>query len=415
MKHEPLSRSNGLLFLFLVGLLAYISVSIAGEATLDERKRLLAYAALFASALFATSLPNALIPDPSLPAHQLMNSSPMELLKAQIRRWRLWLIGLATPIPIIALTDTIAPFDPLGPRLILLVAYLMTVIATGLYSLSVYYSIGPSSQHWQEGQAGSWWNRVVEYNPAFQPSVPRGLLPALTATVQVFGAGIVVVVASMYLERDAGLAHALWPGLFFLVLSVRKVRRLRDVFDRYYYHSNAFYGEVLRSGSFTDGVKETTVYEALYWVPLKWRPHVWASLVQLERAVPVGRFLLIALAFVWILSIRDASPALLSVCLLLIVAGKNLSILSFNRPDLAAPLLVRSMQSPFDWSMTRSFVNLKWTLLFIVCLLPVAWLDPDFSGPAAAGWVLGDFLASFVFAFLITYGWMHRERYAFAR
>ena len=395
----------------MIGLLAYISISLGAESTLDERRRLLIYAVLFASAVFATALPSALIPDLDLGTHQLFNTSPAQLLANQIKRWRLWIFGVCVPVVLIGFLDIHNPGLDLGSKILWVLSHLFTVAGMGLYSLYVYFSIGPISQQWQEGKKGEWWDKITETNPAIRPSVPRGLLPALSSTTRVFGLAILVTMASMILERDVHPLLMPAPGLLMLGWSLRRVRSLRNQFDRYYYHTNAFYGEVLRAGSFTSEIKETTSYEGLYWIPPRWRPHTWASLVQLERVIPIGRFIVIAIAFLWILSWRNVSIGTLTAYLLLVLVGKNLSILFFNRKDLAAPLLTHTMQSPIEWGITRGFVNLKWTLPLAVGLLPLMWLDSSFDWQVGLLWVIADIMCSFIFALFITYG---SERNAFA-
>lgn len=398
------------LWALLTGLLVYIGFSIAAEATLDQRRRLLAYATLFAAAVFATALPHALIPDRLLNTHQLFNIPPFRLLNIQFKKWRLWILTVSVPIIVITFSDLFLPFGILQVKITLLAAHLSLVFATGFYAFHVYYSIGPQSQQWQEGIQGGWWDRIKALNPAIVVGVPRGLLPALIATAKVFSISVLFVISSMYLGSTFGDLHALWPGLIMLAWSGRKLYQLRIHFDRYYYHTNAFYGEMLRSGSFLSTVKETTPFEALYWVPSRWRPHVWASFVQLERAVPIGRFVVLSILLIWILAWSDVSQPVLSACLLLLIVAKNLSILVFRRGDLAAPLLTHSMQSYFHWSITRGFVNLKWTLPLSVSLLPVAWLDSEFHFSSLGLWTLADIFCSFIFAFCITYGTTYRER-----
>lgn len=392
--------------------LAYISISLSAEATLDERRRLLVYAVMFACGVFATALPSALIPDPSLTTQQLFNTSPSQLITNQIKRWRGWIASMSLPVVLIALADLSGPGTALVNKGMWIVAHLLTITAMGIYSLCVYFSIGPVSQKWQEGARGIWWtNYALEVNPVLPPA---GLVPAMSSTVRVFGVGVLVTMASMILESNVQVYLAPIPGFVMLIWSIRKLGILRKSFDRFYYHTNAFYGEILRTGSFTSQVKETTPYNGLYWVPSRWRPHTWASLVQLERALPIGRFVAVAIAFLWILSWRNTSMTTLTAYVTLLIVGKNLSVLVFTRPILAAPLLTHSMQSTFNWGITRGFVNLKWSLSLAVGLLPMVWLDSALSWQTATLWVCADILCSFIFALSITYGTAKRERNAFA-
>ena len=411
---KPITPSTIVLLSGVLGLLAYISFTISATVEIDARGRLLAYGSLFSGIVFATSLPNALIPDRLLGTYQLGNASPPSLLNAQLVRWCPWIVSMYIPTIVIAFSELPDSPSDLVHRTLLVSSHLAIVTGTGLYGLATYFAIGPASQQWQEGSSGGWWDALTSYIPTIQPQVPRGLLPALSATSRVFGINILCVVATMYLIRDVGWIHGTWPGLILVGVAFVKLYRLRPHFDRYYYHTNAFYGELLRSGSFITTVKETTPYEALYWVPDRWRPHVWASLVQLERAIPLGRFAAMAMAGIWILSWTNASQAVLSVCLLGILLAKNLSVLTFSRQDLSAMLLRHTMQSVHDWGITRGFVNLKWTVLIAVSLVPVAWLDSGFTWQHGLLWIGADISLSFSLAWIITYATTRNERNVYA-
>lgn len=399
---QPASLSNRILFGLLLGVLAYFSVEAGAGASLETRVTMLGYCVLFASALFATSLPNALIPDSLLSFHQLVNTSPRALFAAQFRRWLPWIGSMLVPPAIIAFYDPGAYAESLGSKFLMALGSMIAIAAIGMYSFAFYYGIGPVAQRWQEGTAGQWYDRLKEYSSHPVP-LPRGLIPALTATSRVFSLGIVVAIVQLYLTRDAVTIHLLWPALALFLWAVVRLQRLQASFDRAYYHTNAFYREIFQRGSLRTSEREPISYEAVYWVPARWRSHAWVNLVQLDRVMPIGRFFAIGLFVLAILIWQRIDPVYITTYLLLFIAAKNLASLTLSRADINPPVLQRLFQSRLDWSLTRFFINVRWTLPLLIGLLALGWLHPGFSMQAAGIWTLADLALSFIFAWITTF------------
>lgn len=409
---QPTSLPNRILFGLLLGVVIYFSLSASSGQTLEARKTIMGYCTLFACALFATSLPNALIPDALLSLHQLVNTSPTQLLRNQFTRWAPWIGSMLIPPVLIAFYDPGGWSETLGAKLLLVFANMATVLAMGIYSFCFYYSIGPNAQRWQEGTAGGWYDKLVAFDPRLRDAVPlpRGLIPALTATSNIFMTGVAIVIIQLYLARDAGTIHVLWPALALLAWSLHKLRDLHRSFDAAYYHTNAFYREIFQRGSLRTEERAAIVYDAVYWVPRKWRSHAWMNLVQLDRVMPIGRFLVIGIVVLWVMIWQGVNPTYVTSYLLLLIAVKNLASLVLSRKDLNPPSFQHLFQSRIDWSLTRFFINIRWTLPLFIGLISLSWLHPAFSVEAAVAWTLLDIILSFAFAWTITYAVTSQSR-----
>lgn len=391
--------------------MGYISIVIAEQATPESRKTLIAYCVLFSVGIFSTSLPGALIPDSLLSFNQLINAPPAQLFNRQFRKWLLLVFGLMLPPVIVALYDPGHWLENLEEKLAHMVSSLLIIPGMGLYSFMHYYQIGPKSQSWQEGTSGQTWDKVVEFNPTMKPPLPRGLLPALTATSRVFVVGMLALVAALKLDQALGHLFILIPGVALLLWTLRNAYKLRPRFDKYYYHTNAFYDEVFRRGSISISDRVPIPYNAVYWVPAKWRAHTWASLLQFDRVLPVGRFMTIALVIYWIVTLQHPPGTIINaVYMVLVLCAKNLTVLTLTKPKLAPDLIEATFQSKPGWSMTRFFVNLRWTMPLLIALCLVAWLAKDFTYTDAILWTALDVVLSFVFAWVITYATFKFQR-----
>ncbi len=401
---QPAQTINSVLFLLMTCALAYISVVISGNVDMETRIKLVAYCALFAICVFATSMPGALIPDRLLPFHQLVNTSPKRLFQNRFRQWLPIILCLLLPPLVVALYEPGNFAADLPTKVWLILLSWLVIIATGLYSFLHYYTIGPKSQAWQEGNAGHTWDKLVEYNPTIKPPLPRGLLPALSATTRVFVIGILPLVAGLKLQQFVPGPLILVPAVLWLAWTLWRATRMRPVFDRFYYHSNAFYNELFKRGSISISDRAPVAYDAVYWVPQKWRAHTWASLLQFDRVLPVGRFMTVGVVIYWIMSTQNPpGTAVNSAFLFVLLVVKNLTIYTLTKPKLAPNLIEATFQSRTGWSMTRFFVNLRWTMPAGLALLAVALFSSQLSYAMVGLWVGIDITLAFLAAWGVTY------------
>ena len=346
----------------LVGVLCGAALLLAEGADVASRASGLHLWALASAGLFAMAPPNVLLPDPNTPLLQLLNWSPDRLLRYQLRRLAP-LVGVVTlPAVLLAYVDPTslpATLQQFGAKTAALGQALLLVLGAAGDSFAHFATLGPRSQAWQEGQAGQWYGRMVEERGQ-GVSLPRGLVPALFATTRCFVVAIVAVVISAA-GAQAGMAVVAWaPGLLLLGWAGTRLWRERAAYDRHFYHTTAFYDEVMGGGTLQAKGRDAIPYDALYWVLPRWRPATWAGLRQLDRRLPLGRLVALAHAGLWLLCVRGVPSALVASYLTIIFTAQ-VATCGLLTTKAAAPLpFQRSLQSTVDWIMARAFVNLRW-------------------------------------------------------
>jgi len=409
------NRVNQAAAVLLLGVLCYMSVLLAMGAALETRIVLLRYWMLLAAAVFAVIPPHVLLPDPHVAQLQRLNRSPRGLLRHQLQRW-LPIVGAAmVPGVLLALVDPAAPLADLGPKLTHLAAGVLVVGGTGIYAFERYATLGPRSQAWQEGRAGGTYRTMKQHASASGLlAVPDGLVPAVLATPRIFGLGIAMIIAAAYLSALNPLA-VLLPGVLLCARAAQRLARHVPRYDRAFYATSAFYSEIFRSaGSARVADREPIPYDAVYWVPHAFRPAVWASLRQMDRRLPLGRFIIVGHVLLWVLFFQEAALDAIATYLVLFFLAKNGAVYVLTRAGMAPPAFHLSLQSPTRWIATRFFVNLRWTLSVLLSLLLVAFFDGSFSYLDALWWTALDVFFAFISALLITYGaeFTYRSRFA---
>ena len=411
---EPAGVRGWAGYALLLGLLGYASGLLAAEASLAERAVLVRFWGLFAAAVFAVATPHLLLPDRLLHRMQLANPSPEALLWHGLRQFAPLLVVLAAPCLVLAFYDPGGWGTDVGAKALQALVGGLVVGGVGLFSFERYLTMGATSQAWQEGTKGRRYRRLARGSTTGGLGVPDGLVPAVTATGYLFVAGMLVVVAGAALGGVApGLA--VLPGAAFLAWAAFRLGRRRTSFDRHYYHTNAFYGDLFRSeGGVRVADREPIAYEAVYWVPPRWKPHVWAGLRQFDRRLPLGRFVALGHLFLWFLFFQDADVRVTSAYLLLFIAAQNAAVYLLTRPALAPLPFNALQQAPFHWAITRFFVNLRWAAPMALSLAAVALLDADVRWTSVLGWAGLDLAFAFLAAWLATYAHesRHRRRYA---
>ncbi len=411
--HPFYTSSTPWVYALLLGMLCYATALLGAEASTEERAGLLRYWTLLSAGTLAVAFPHALLPDPRVPLLQLLNRAPARLLAYQGGRWAP-VVGLfAVPAVLLAFFDPGRFGQDLAVKGVRLVEHLLVIGGVGAYSFARYATIGARSQAWQEGRAGQWYANWVEMTgQGF--SVPRGLVPALFGTGRIFIVALAAVIAAAYLEPVAAGLAAWGPGLVLCASAALRIARARRIYDRHFYHTTAFYREVLGSGEAHVQARAPVAYEAVYWTPHRWRPAVWASLRQFDRLLPLGRLVVLGHGLLWLLFLQGAGAPVVTAYLLLFVAAQNAACLVLARPSAAPGAFQVAQQSPFDWTMTRFFVNLRWTLPFALSLGLVALFDRAFGPGDVLLWTGLDVAAALAAAALAT--WARegavRRRYA---
>ena len=407
--HDRSGPSGPAAYVLLVVLLGYASGLLASEASLAERAVLVRFGGLFAAGVFAVATPHLLLPDPLLRRMQLANLPASALLGHGLRRIGPLLLLLIIPPLVFAFYDPAALSTDVGAKAIQALTGSLITLGVGLLSFRRYMTMGATSQAWQEGTKGQVYRKMAEQSSTGGLGVPDGLVPAVTATGALFIIGALAVVASALLEGVAP-ALALLPGAALAAWAGLRLWQVRPAYDRHYYHTNAFYGDVFRSaGGVRATSREPIAYEAVYWVPPRWKPHVWAGLRQLDRRLPLGRFVIIGHLFLWFLFFQEADVQITSAYLLLFIAAQNAAVYLLATPALAPLPFGLLQQAAWHWALTRFFVNLRWVLPMALSLGLVALLDVDVRFSTALSWTLLDLAFAFLTAWLVTYA--HESRY----
>lgn len=390
--------------------LAYVCMVAVAGADLDARVRGLRYWSLLAMAVFAIAAPHVLLPDRDLRLMQRLNRSPAGLLKHQLHQWRPVVGLLVLPVVLLAFWDPGHLTQSLGAKTLNAASIVLLLLGTALYSFLRYVRIGPLSQAWQEGTKGDWYRTMKENSPGGF-AVPEGMVPAMMATQRVFGVGLLTLVTSAYMGQSVALPLGLVPGAILLVWSATQLRGGLPRHDRSYYATNAFYREVFRgSGGLRVSARETIPYASVYWAPARYKPHLWATLTQLDRKLPLGRVMVMAHALLWTMFYVDALPQTIAAYLLLIIAAKNAAGHLLTQTEFAPLPFQLGRQSARGWIITRFLANLRWTLPLLMSLLIITLFDDSLSFGHALGWTALDIAASLIAALLSTYRTEYRYR-----
>jgi len=366
-------------------LLSGTALLLAEGADVATRAGALRLWALAGAGVFAMAPPNVLLPDPNAPLLQLLNWSPGRLLRYQLRRLAPLVLLVAGPAVLLAYVapgSLHATGQQLGAKTAALGQALLLVLGAAGDSFVHFATLGPRSQAWQEGRAGQWYGRAVEERGQ-GVSLPRGLVPALFATTRCFTVALVAVIASAA-GAQANLTIAAWgPGLALLGWAGVRLWREQNAYDRHFYHTTAFYDEVMGGGALSAKGRDPLPYDALYWVWPRWRPATWASLRQLDRRLPLGRMVALAHGGLWLLCLRGV-PSTLIAGYLVVLFTAQVAACGLLTTEAAAPRpFQRTLQSTLDWIATRTFVNLRWLGAHAGSLILVAL----FSDPYGAEWV----------------------------
>ncbi len=414
MRSRPvLASSTGWTYFLLLAVLCYTAALLGADVTLEMRGGLLRYWTILSAGALAAAVPHVLLPDARIPLLQLLNRPPAQLLTYQLGQWAPVVALFVLPAILLAFYDPSGWTTDGATKGVQLIEHLLIMMGTGAYSLMHYVRLGVQSQAWQEGRAGQWYATSVE-QAGQGVSVPRGLVPALFATARVFSVGLAAVIAAAYLEPfSAGLA-AWAPGAALCAAAAVQAARTRATYDRHFYHTNAFYSEVLGGGGVRARARSPIAYEAIYWVPHRWRPAVWASLRQFDRVLPLGRLVALGHLLLWVLFLQDVSLAVIGAYLLLFIVAQNAACFVLLRPTVAPPAFQLTHTSPAHWMMARFFVNLRWTLPLVLSLGLVAVLDAAFGARDMLFWGMVDVALSLGVAALMTGAHEVAARWRFA-
>ena len=397
-------RSSHISFGLLALVLCYVMASLAaGTDSPGERMVMIRYLNFLFCGFFAFIIPHVRFPDGKRYLLQALNLSPHQLFEYTARSlWPVFAL-FSVMIGLLAFFDINAPLGALNAKIMAFVSGWALMAGIGVLALVRYITIGEVSQQWQEGRRGAGLlNSLKQVGQT--PSVPAGSFPSLLTTVNISAGGMLLVVAGAYLGATTGAAaFETLPGLLLLGYAIFRMMRIRAVFDRFFYHTNAFYTELFLNPKTVQDEREPVRHNAIYWVPSRWKPAAWFSILQLDRKQPVGRILLVGHILLWTLFYAGLGDALISSFLLLLVLGKCAAIYPLSTRPYAPLLFQYRLLRPADWILVRFFVNLRWLPLLALSL----WLVSLFSARAdfsfIARWLFIDAGLSLLTALLLTF------------
>lgn len=372
-------------YALLLAVLCGGAVLLAEGADAASRAAGLRLWALAGAGLFAMAPPNVLLPDQNTPLLQLLNWSPTRLLRYQLGRLGPLLLLVILPAALIAFVDPGNPLRQLGTKAAALGQTLLLILGAAADSFAHFATLGPRSQAWQEGRAGQWYGQAVE-KQGQGVSLPRGLVPALFATTRCFVLAIAAILVSAAGAQMGSLVAAWGPGLVLVGWAGSRLWQQRAAFDQHFYHTTAFYDEVMGGGTLRAEGRDPIPYDALYWVPSRWRPATWGSLRQLDRRLPLGRLVALAHAGLWLLCIRGVATPLIAGYLVLVFLAQTATVGLLTTPTAAPLSFQRLLQSATDWTLTRTFVNLRWLAAHAGSLALVALFSDAYGAAWVATW-----------------------------
>ena len=389
---SKVSIKTQVIVLFPLGILGYICIHLVGDSGFVQRRLFVRLWNCFACGLLSIAGAHLLFPDANLFLVQAVNLNRWQLITRQFRKFSLVLMLLALP-PIVLVFYRINDFTAhFFDGIIIVGESWLFIFSIGCYTFQKFALIGQKSQELREGKRKFGYGRI-----------PHGLFATWFATVVIFVIGFHLVVLGVALHQIYRFDLEWLPGVILLGWVVVRMRVKIRAYDRHFYCTNAFYQEAYATGFENEsGTRESVIYTSLFWVPKPWRPHVWASLIQLDRRIPLGIVMVLGHIFLWMLFYFYTAMNRITAYLLLLLVVKNAaSYVLISR--IHAPVDFQALiQSPMNWVVTRIFVNLRWTFLFVLSLTLIAWMWERYTLFQVLYWLAIDLSLTVLSAFLLT-------------
>ncbi len=350
---------------FVLAALAFCYLMASAAATADspgERMVMIRYLNFVLCGFFAFIIPHVRFPDRKRFLLQSLNLSPAALLRYTASSLAPVFVLFSVMLGLLAFFDPGNPLSQLESKAVTFLSGWLLMFGIGLMAVVRYISIGAVSQEWQEGRRGAGFLNALR-NTGQPASMPPGSFPSLLTTISVAGGGMLLVVAGAWLAGVTGKASLeMIPGAILVLYAGIRIGGIKAVFDRLFYHTNAFYAELFLNPKAVQEGREPLRHDALYWVPARWKPAAWFSLLQLDRKQPIGRLLVTGHLILWTLFYAGLSDGIISTYITLLILGKTLlSYLLVTRPF--APLLFQyRLLAPSDWIVVRFFHAGGWWL-----------------------------------------------------
>jgi len=387
-------------FSFII-VIIYITTLIH-NISLQDRFIILRYWELILTGFFAVIHPYLLFPEENMSLLQALNPSPNELIRYQLRNQRYTILGITVIFLIISFWDLHGWQHSILLKVQYFLSSLLFIVGLFSYSYRKYISIGNESQAYQEGIKGE---RIRKFrDETGQMAVPIGAIPTMQTTIVIGIVGMLAVVFGAYLSNRLQMNMEWIPGFLLLAAGILPFSKIRKVFDHFFYQTNAFYKEYFTS-PFSGGLQHANdyPYESVYWVPVKWRASTWSGIVQLDRAYPLGRFILLGHLFLWILFYHGSSQLIINGYLLLFIIFHNINIYLLTKSVMGKQSWNYRLQSISNWIWSRFFIQIRWFLPLILSLTVVMIFSSRFTTYSLLSWSAIYILSSLISSIFFTY------------
>jgi hypothetical protein len=331
-----------------------------GTVAIDERIITLRYFLFGLTGLAAFSTPYLLFPDKNATIIQLGNLTKQLLNLYLLKKlfaftWPVFLL-----LTVMALGDLNRPFDDLTQKLFYLLSSLFLFSGISLYSMVRYVKCGPDSQFWQESEKG----RKLRQQMAdfFKYPIDPGSIPSLINTILVLLFGSAAIIAGTLLSDWFNPAAETAMMFLILLYGIGKIHRHSDEAVRNYYSTNAFFREFFGANLKGEETASRREVEQLWWVPARWRMHVWQFLVQSDRKIPAGRVVAAGHLLVLFIAYQRPDPEFLTIIWLIFALLHHLLMLLTFQPEFAPAWLMRWIDSASAWFFSRFWMQLRWVI-----------------------------------------------------
>ncbi len=398
-KSDAITRTAFALLLVMAGFAAW---QLADGASLEERVVYIRYTCFVFAGVLAFLIPHLLYPENRLSWIQQLNPPKMYLFGAQLNRLLPLPLVFVLMIFIIGFFDPAAPGDDLMLKSTFVFQGLLFLLGLTVYGAFRFVIIGRRSQQWQEGMRGAGlMDGMKQVGQA--PATPPGMFPSFGATVAISGGGMMLVVIQAWLTAYDPAWIAWIPYVLLIVWAIRKIYDEREAMDQHFYQTQAFYSELfINPGAKGADQREPIAFDAVYWVPKKWRAPVWAGVLQLDRRLPFGRIMVLMVLFLWFLFYTGMNPEIIVAWLLVMIAGKNALVYLLTSENIGPLPFQLILHSPAQWIRARFFINLRWTLPLLLGLLFPVWFSAGYDWNFLFLWLSVDIIGAAISAWVVT-------------
>jgi hypothetical protein len=337
-----------------------------GNHPVEERVVTIRYLLFALSGFIAFATPYLLFPDPNISSIQLGNISGVHLMRYVLTKMAGYYWPMIVLFLVLTFGDLITPFDHFNIK----AAYFLLAVTffAGLNFISItrYLKSGPDSQFWQESEKGREMRR--KFADYFKYPLDPGSIPSLINTLIISATGMIAIVVAATLYESFGYMYEASAGLLILIIGLRMIQKLKINPEKSYYTTNAFFGEFFGSENGGESVVERRKVEQLWWVPPGIRANVWQFMQQLDRKIPAGRVVAGGHFLIWFIAYQRPDQEFMLAMWILFAMAHQLFVMMSVQSNMAPGWLLRWVDSPINWFLTRFWMQLRWLLPLFVSM-----------------------------------------------